>query len=64
MVGNLTLAVVCNNDRNLSPVYIDDGLYCRSQFTIGGRKEMMGRLDNGELCTWAAACSILYDPLT
>jgi hypothetical protein len=49
VVGTLTLAVVSNNDRNVSTVYIDNGLNRGGQFTVRGRKEMMGRIDDGEL---------------
>ena len=49
---NLTLTVMGNDDRDFGPVYIDSGLDRGSQFAVWGRKEMMGRLDDGELGTW------------
>lgn len=58
--GNLTLAVVGDNNHDLSPVHIDRGFDCGSQFTIRGRKEMMNRLDDGEL---GAQTLVLNDPL-
>ena len=51
MVGTITLAIVGDNDHNLSAVNVDNGLDRWSQFTIRGRKEMMGRIDDGELGT-------------
>ena len=49
LVRNLTLTIVGDNDRNLSPIHIYDGLDRGSQFTVRRRKEVMGRPDNGEL---------------
>ena len=60
LAGNLTLAIVGNNNHDLSPVHIDRGFDCGSQFTIRGRKEMMNRLDDGELGAWTL---VLNDPL-
>lgn len=51
VVGTITLAIVGDNDHNLSAVNVDNGLDRWSQFTIRGRKEMMGRIDDGELGT-------------
>jgi hypothetical protein len=50
-VGALTLAIVSDDDRDLSAVHIDDGLDRGGQFTIRGRKKMMSRIDDGELVT-------------
>jgi len=52
LLENLTLTIVRDNDHNLGPIYIDGGFDCGSQFTIRGWKEMMNRLDDGELGTW------------
>jgi hypothetical protein len=62
LIGNLTLTIMGDNDHNLSPVYIDCGLDRGSQFAVRGRKEMMGRLDDGELGIWISEGLILDDP--
>lgn len=49
LVGTLTLTIVRDNDHNLRSIHINCCLNCRSQFTIGGRKEMMHRFDDWEL---------------
>lgn len=61
-VGNLTLTIMGDNDQNLSPVYVDSGFDRGSQFTVGGREEMMNRLDDGELCTWTLEGFVPDDP--
>jgi len=48
---NLTLTIVRDNYHNLGPVYVNGGFDCGSQFTIRGRKEVVNRLDDGELGT-------------
>lgn len=45
----LTLAIVCDNDGNLSAIHVDNGLDRGGQFAVRGRKEMMSRIDDGEL---------------
>lgn len=55
-VGNLTLAIMGDHDHNLSPIDINDGLNCGGQFPVGGREEMVSRIDNGEL---GARCLVL-----
>lgn len=48
-VRTLTLTIVRDNNHNLRPIYIDCCFNCGSQFTIRRGKEMMHRLDDGEL---------------
>jgi hypothetical protein len=49
VVSKLTLAIVGNNDHNLSTVHVDGGLNRGGQFAIRRREEMMSRIDDGEL---------------
>lgn len=49
LVETLTLTIVGDNNHNFSPVYTYSGFDRGSQFTVWGRKEMVGRLDDGEL---------------
>jgi len=52
LIEDLTLTIVGDNDHNLGPIYTDCGLNRGRQFTVRGRKEMMNRLDDGELGIW------------
>ena len=52
LIENITLTIVGDNDHNLGPIHIDCGLNRGSQFAVRGRKEMMNRLDDGELDIW------------